>query len=202
MKTEALCEPLICTFHYVFLAPAGHLNTFSLLGSFESEAEVGHLGHTKLKICPVVCVRFVNSKQATSDFFLISILLECTYRVNTSKATTSPYLLPVPIKTTAELSTRAIEGLKEVASVRWHIQLQHSTCPAFSFSWILWVGKLAWPGIQEYINEIHRKQAVREERLGKQPCLLLTSSIWPLHLEQHGKKLWPILSESILLHPG
>lgn len=118
MKTEALCEPLICTFHYVFLAPAGHLNTFSLLGPFESEAEVGHLGHTKLKICPVVCVRFVNSKQAISDFFLISILLECMYRVNTSKATTSPYLLPVPIKTTAELSTRAIEGLKEVASVR------------------------------------------------------------------------------------
>lgn len=28
---------------------------------------------------------------------------------------------------------------------------------------------------------------MREERLGKQPCLLLTSSIWPLHLEQHGK---------------
>lgn len=82
------------------------------------------------------------------------------------------------------------------------MSIKHSTCPAFSFSRVLWVAKLAWPGIQEYINEIHRKQAVREERLGKQPCLLLTGSICPLHLEQHGKRLWPILSESILLHPG
>lgn len=46
-------------------------------------------------------------------------------------------------------------------------------------------------GIQEYINELHRKQAVREERLGKQPCLLLASPICPLHLGQHGKRLRP-----------
>lgn len=43
-------------------------------------------------------------------------------------------------------------------------------------------------GIQEYFNETHRKQAAREERLGKQPCLLLAGPICPLHLEQHEKK--------------
>lgn len=79
-------------------------------------------------------------------------------------------------------------GQRKVTYSTSRMSIKHSTCPAFSFSWVLWVAKLAWPGIQEYINEIHRKQAVREERLGKQPCLLLTSSIWPLHLEQHGKK--------------
>lgn len=31
----------------------------------------------------------------------------------------------------------------------------------------------------------HRKQAAGEERLGKQPCLLLTGPICPLHLDQH-----------------
>lgn len=45
--------------------------------------------------------------------------------------------------------------------------------------------RAATRGIQEHFNETHRKQAAREERLGKQPCLLLTSPICPLHLEQH-----------------
>lgn len=49
--------------------------------------------------------------------------------------------------------------------------------------------RAATRGIQEHFNETHRKQAAREERLGKQPRLLLTSPICPLHLEQQqGKK--------------
>lgn len=58
--------------------------------------------------------------------------------------------------------------------------------------------KLARPGIQEYINEIHRKQAAREERLGNQPCLLLTGTICPLHLEQHGKKDYGLFYHRVL----
>lgn len=54
-------------------------------------------------------------------------------------------------------------------------------------------------GIQEYINETHRKQAVREERLGKQPCLLLTGPICPLHLERHGKKDDGLIHQTVFL---
>ena len=60
----------------------------------------------------------------------------------------------------------------------------HMYTTAFSLKCVL----VQAQGIQEYINETGRKQAAREERLGKQPCLLLTGPICPLHLEQHGKK--------------
>lgn len=89
----------------------------------------------------------------------------------------------------------------------FYMHVLYKCMPIFIFTWQLSVSngvlvlQSCMQGIQEYFNETHRKQAAREERLGKQPCLLLTGPICPLHLEQHEKKrLWPNSSDSALLY--
>lgn len=80
--------------------------------------------------------------------------------------------------------------------VREYLMFNTGECPncifitriSVSLEFLVQQKKKCRRGIQEYINETHRKQAVREERLGKQWCLLMASPICPLHLEQHGKK--------------
>lgn len=108
------------------------------------------------------------------------------FRAHASLAQTAP-----PLPSTAAPRAQSCFGVVPKArapdSRSWRAHVLHKRtrrvtyAPAFAF-------KRVSRGIQEHFNETHRKQAARGERLGKQPCLLLTSPICPLHLEQHEGK--------------